>query len=335
MRVLLTGASGFLGSHCARELIQSGHSVTALLRSTSSREALRDLPLHIYQAQIPQEQTLGDALEVDAVIHVAGAVKALHNEDFFRVNEQGTAYLVREILKRPHPPRLFLHISTIAVLDPSRDGSDFCRPAISCHPLSAYGQSKQAAELALEPLKGRMRVLILRPPVLYGPGDRELLPLFQSVSAGLLPVYRRGEQLLSLCYVEDVARAIGQMLENEGTDDGTYCLDSGEVQTWLSLAESLEQVLGRKARILRVPDPLFAAAACFTQIISRIRRRPSAFSPDKMKDLRQAAWVCGYQKLHERFAWKPKVLFKEGAKRTLRAYLESGWIKTRSGTAQA
>src|SRR5262249_37119907 len=149
--------------------------------------------LNFVEGALPQPGSLQKALEgSDAVVHVAGIVKALTERNFYQVNAEGTQYLVREILARAAKPRLFLHISTIAIHDATRDGPDFCLPPSACHPLSQYGRSKRAGELALAELGRKVRTIVLRPPVLYGPGDRELLPLFKSCQRGWLPMYRNG-----------------------------------------------------------------------------------------------------------------------------------------------
>lgn len=328
MKILLTGASGFLGTHTARELLKRGHHVTALVRSTSKVDLLKKMNLNFVEGSLPQEKSLEKALEgVDVVVHVAGIIKAFSEEDFFEVNAHGTEYLVREILSLALRPKLFLHISTIAVHDPGRDGPDFCLPAPDCHPLSQYGRSKRAGELALEGLRNHVPTLVLRPPVLYGPGDRELLPLFKACRAGWVPVYEKGTNRFSVCYVEDIARAIAVLTEWLPKENEIFCLDSGEIHTWKTITLTLGEILKRSPRLLTLPDFAFSGAAWISQTIAKISGHPEVFTLDKMREIRQNSWVCGHEKLKARTGWKPELRFLEGARRTLRAYEEAGWIK--------
>ncbi|MFO1518607.1 MAG: NAD(P)-dependent oxidoreductase [bacterium] len=319
MKIFLTGASGFLGSHTAHELIRRGNDVSALMRKTSSREGLPSA-LRFIEGALPDCRNLKEALEAaDVVVHVAGVVKTLKKETFYEVNALGTENLVREILSLKNPPKLFLHISTIAVHHSDRE-EDFCLSPESCRPLTHYGKSKLEGEKALSPLKGKIKTIVLRPPVLYGPRDQELLPMFKAVKWGIVPVFGRGENELSVCYVEDVARAIADLTERPPAEDDIFCLDDGSVQTWKSMLQTLSEVVGRKAVSLPIPPFLFRPGAWFSQTFATLTGKPTIFTVDKVNEMEQPRWVCGHRKLSECTNWKPSVSFREGARKTFDFY---------------
>jgi len=169
-------------------------------------------------------------------------------------------------------------------------------------------------------LRGKMRVIILRPPVLYGPRDLELLPLFKAACFGAIPLYKSGNHELSLCYASDVAKAIANLAENPPPQDEIFCLDDGEVHTWKSLAQTLSTMAGKKSFLLPIPHPLFKMAAGISQAYASLIRRPAVFTLDKMKEIEQPRWVCGYENLNRKTGWKPQVNLREGIKKTFEFY---------------
>lgn len=326
MKIFITGASGFLGSHTAEELARRGHSLTALVRKTSKIDHLGGLNIQFVEGSLPDCGPLAPVLKsCDAIIHIAGNVKALKPEDLFKVNAEGTSHLVNETLNTLPSPRLFLHVSTIAVHNPS-EGDDFCLPPERCHPLSHYGKSKLAGETKLKKLRGKIRTLILRPPVLYGPRDQEFLQMFRAIGRGVAPLYRTGENQLSVCFVRDVARAIADLVEKNPEKDEVFCLDDGEVHTWRNLAEGISETMGRKVRYLPIPAPIFYLAAGISQGWSHLSAKPTIFTLDKMQEIKKPRWICGNQKIRKYLGWEPKVSLREGFEKTLNYYREVGLL---------
>ena len=326
MKILLTGASGFLGSHTAKELCRRDHEVFALVRPTSRRDHLESLGVQLVEGALPDCQGLEPTLnKVDAVIHVAGIVKALSQREFNQVNAQGTENLANKVLQATPRPRFFLHVSSIAVHNP-QEGKDFCLPSEQCNPLSHYGQSKLKGELALKPLSGKVRTVILRPPVLYGPGDTEILPLFKALSRGFAPLFQEGNNQVSLCYIEDVARAIADLIEKNLSSDEIYCLDDGATYSLRGLARNISEILGKKAQMIHLPYPAFFLAAGLSQTWAQIRRKPAVFTLNKLKEIKQSHWVCGAEKLHNHLGWEARVPLREGMTQTLAYYRETGLL---------
>lgn len=327
MKIFLTGASGFLGSHIAEKLSHRGDEILALIRKTSQIDHLRSLNLEYIEGSISDILQLKKHLEkCDVVIHSAGLIKALSEKEFFEVNGIGTERLVDAILQCRKKPKKLVYISTIAVHHPSIDGSDFTLHSSGCHPLTNYGKSKLAGEKALQKLHGKVQTCILRPPVLYGPRDKEFLTFFKAVDWGFAPLYGSGKNRLSLCYATDVAQAVIALIETRFSSDEIFCLDDGVVYDWNQIIQTVSEIMKKKVLRLQIPPLLFQAAARLSEILSKISGRAFIFNRDKVLEMSQPGWVCGYQKLHQKTGWKPKVKLKEGAIQTLRFYQKEGLI---------
>lgn len=320
----MTGASGFLGSHTAELLHDKGHEIQALVRATSQTEHLKKRKIPLVLGALPHCENFAKSLEgQDVIIHIAAVVKALSQKDFLYHNHLSTQNLVKTILSLKKKPQKFIHISTIAVHDPSQS-KDFCQPPEQCQPLSHYGESKMQAERSLEPLKDEMTVTILRPPVLYGERDWELFPLIQSVQKGLTPIWGKGDKQFSMCYVKDVAEAIATLVESPSCDSEIFCLDDGAEHSWRSVALEIGKVIGKEPRLIALPSFAFTLAAGLNQTWAQLRRRPHVFTLNKLKEMKQARWICGHQKLANHFKWEPSTSLKEGLQNTLEYYRAIG-----------
>jgi nucleoside-diphosphate-sugar epimerase len=327
MRVLVTGATGFLGSHIAEQLARQGHSVRVLARRTSDRSFLRGFEVEEALGDVTQPDSLPAAVEgVEAIVHAAGLVKARSAAEFEAVNAGGTANLLAA-LGPAHPLRRFVLISSLSAHGPSQDGRPRPLEAPPA-PVTAYGRSKLRAEELVRSWAGDGRpATIIRPPVIYGPRDRQLLPFFHLARWRLAPLLGDGTNAISCVYVEDAARAA--VLAATAGDDApsaTYALDDGAVYTWRELLAAVEEVVGRKA--LRIPSPpwAFAAAALVTELYGRLRRRAVIFTRDKVVEMRQRYWVCSHEEISRDLGWQPQVGLNEGAALTAAWYRQHGWL---------
>jgi nucleoside-diphosphate-sugar epimerase len=329
MKFLVTGATGFLGSHIAEQLAREGHTVRVLARRTSDRSFLRGLEIEEALGDITQPDTLPAAVAgVDAVVHTAGLVKARSTAEFDSVNAGGTANLL-SALDSAGPIRRFVYISSLAAHGPSEDGRP--RPLDApATPVTAYGRSKLMAEEMVRAWAAKpagVGAVIIRPPVIYGPRDRELLPFFRLARWRLAPLLGDGANTISCVYVEDAARAVA--LAATASDEApiaTYTLDDGAVYTWRELLASVEQAIGRKALRITSPPWAFTAAAFLSETYGRLRRQAVIFTRDKVKEMRQRHWVCSHDEISRDLGWTPRVTLKEGAALTAAWYRQHRWL---------
>lgn len=326
MKVLVTGASGFLGSHVAEALAAEGHQVRLLLRTTSSRRFLK-FPYETASGDITAPDTLPEAVAgADTVIHTAGLVKARSEGEFHRVNAAGTTHLL-EAVERANPQlKRFVYVSSLAAHGPSADGRP--RPLDAPPmPITAYGRSKLSGEDITRRSPLADRSIIFRPPVIYGPRDPALAPFFQLAKYRIAPLLMGGRNKISIIYVQDAARAIAQAATAEADVAGkTYTFDDGEVYSWRDLLSAVEEAMGRNAISISAPRWLFEAAALTSEGFGLVTRRAVSLTRDKVREMSQPHWVCGHDELERDLGWTPKIKIREGTRLTGDWYRAQRWI---------
>ena len=308
MRYLVTGATGFVGQCLVRHLARLGHEVTALVRG--GRRIPGVFPgLRTVEGDLATGAGLAAAAEgVDRVIHLAAVTKARAPGGYAEVNTQGTGRLCVVLAALAEPPRLVL-CSSLAAAGPGRQRREQDPPT----PVSAYGRSKLGGELALRASADRLPGVVVRPPIVYGPGDREFVPrLVKAVRAGVLPaVGRPGPRRYSLLHVDDLCRALLTAAEC-GEAGAVYHVSDGVEHHWEHIGAATAAVLGcRPPRVIHIPTPLAAAVGQAGRLTG-----VSLLNPDKVAELQHPAWTSAVGRL----PFVPAVTLPEGLAGTLAAY---------------
>ena len=327
MRVLLTGGSGFLGSFTAEQLAAGGHVVRALVRPRSDKRVLEKLPaVEFAPGAIEDPVSLTTAVSgVDAIVHVAGIVKARRPEDFFQVNAQGTRNLLDAAQAKG--VRRFVYVSSLAAVGPSPDGSPV-RDDAEPRPVTQYGRSKLEAERAVLAAKDKLHVTVLRPPLIYGPRDRETLAFFTSIRNGVLPMTGAGRNTLSVIYVKDCAAAIVRALEAKNAPSGrAYFVEDGAVYVWRDALAEIETALGRRAFVrFGMPVGVVKMAAAATQLWGKVTNTAQMLTLDKVNELTQPHWVCSGAGARRELGWEPRVQWAQGVQEAVKWYRAEGWL---------
>lgn len=304
--VALTGATGFVGSVLAQRLASDGWQVRALVRPTAD---LRRLPLPGVE---PVQGALDDPSSLRrlvrgarVVLHCAGVVRGRDAAHFDEVNVKGVAGLV-VAAETEAPGARFILVSSLAARRPD---------------LSWYAASKRAGELALASTATTLRWAVLRPPAVYGPGDRELRPLLQWMVRGIAPVLGPREARFSLVHVDDLAAAAVRLLAHEAagrTFDVHDGRDGG--YSWKDVADAVQQVVGRRIVRVRVPASALHVAARLALVASRLGGRPPMLTPGKVREVTHPDWICDNTPLTLATGWRPRVPILEGLACTLREW---------------
>ena len=316
-RVLVTGATGFVGSHVARAFAEANYEVRCGARSSSDLRWISDLdaervPLDLRGNQADISRAVDN---VDLVVHAAGITRARRAEDYSAVNAGGARRLAAAALGAG--VRRFVLISSLAARGP--DGS-----AKGDHPASAYGRSKLEAERHLLALGGRMEAIVLRPAAVYGPRDTDLLPLFRMARGGLLPVPSEAGPLQPV-YAEDVARAALAAARGPA-GFGPFPVAENARYDWEYVVAGLEKALGRPVRAVRVPAAAFVLAGRAAEWAARPLSAVPIFDERRARDLALNAWTCDPSGTLEALGWRAEVSLFEGLGRTARWYAQAGWL---------
>lgn len=327
MKVLVTGGSGFLGSHVAEQLIRDGHSVRALVRKSSNRKFLETLPgIEFAEGSVENRASVDAAMKgVDAVVHSAGLVKARSEAEFFECNTQGTVNLLEAAIA--HAPNLkrFVHVSSLEACGPSLDGKPV--PVTQEKPVTAYGRSKLAAEKECIARKDKLPVVILRPAAIYGPRDVEILEAFRAVQRRQYPVIGDGAMFGCYVYGPDCARACIRAIEVDVPSGKIYCVDDGEPMTMAhAMGEVLPAAVGTSP-LLRfgIPFPVLKLASIGVETYGRLRKKAVMLTREKVTMLSHH-WVCESGETRADLGWQPEVSFRDGARQTAKWYQDNGWL---------
>ncbi len=325
MRVFVTGATGFVGSHLLERLARSGHTPVCLVRnSTSSVEQLQ--AVEIVRGSITEPATFAKHLEnVDAVVHLAGGGR-MRPAEMYRVNAEGTAALVGSVAMRNPRLQRFIYVSTVAAQGPSPAPAP--RPLdLSPAPVNHYGMSKLRGEAAVLDHADTFPVTIFRPAVVYGPGDVDrTLGFFRDVNRGTWHVIADGQRTMSVIHVADLADALLLALEQEHKSGSIFPLDDGDVYTEQAFGEILGDAIGKKPRVIRMKPALLRIAAYGMGAAGSLLGRRFPLDPDRFKMMRERHWACGHEPFCTTFGWRPHWSWPEGARATATWYRENGWL---------
>ena len=328
MRVLVTGASGFLGSHIAEQLAEAGHSVVALVRKSSNTKFLSSLRgLELATGSVEDATSVRAAMAgVDAVIHSAGLVKARSEEEFFRTNTDGTRNLLSAAREVAPGLRRFVFVSSLAAVGPSLDGLPVDGGG-EPRPVTQYGRSKLAAERLVRDAKDQLPVTVIRPPMIYGPRDHESFAFFQSVSMRFLPYLGDGKNTMSVVYAADAASACIQALDRDVPSGNAYFVDDGKVYVWLDMLKDIERAVGKAALVrLSIPFPVVRGAAMVNEVIGKLTNKAMMLTRDKLVELSAPHWVCDSSDTRKDLGWEPKVGWEEGTRLSATWYRDNGWM---------
>ena len=311
----LTGATGFIGAAVLSNLTHAGWRVRALRRNTAkhSRSNAGSGAIEWVRGCLEDSDSLRRLVQgTEAVIHCAGAIRGATADDFRKVNVAGLGRLVAASRKTNPMPR-FLLISSLAAREPH---------------LSDYAASKREGEDALQAKAAGMQWTALRPPAVYGPGDRETLPLVRCMRSGISPVFGRKDSRFSLLFVDDLADAVRRLLELTQWSGVSFEIHDGRTggYSWEELIQTIGRIIHKPVRQFRIPIGVMQAAARGNLLLARTCGYAPMLTPGKVRELTHCDWVSDDTALRRVTGWAPRFPLEAGMRETLRHLRGGRWV---------
>jgi nucleoside-diphosphate-sugar epimerase len=317
LRALVTGATGFIGSHLVEELLRRGFEVRCLIRRTSDTRFLETLGVELVPGDYQDPDSLAPAVaDIDHVFHLAAVLTALTWEEYRRANVEATKNLLAACLARNPGLRRFVFVSSISAAGPSEKGRARTEDDPSA-PISDYGRSKLLAEEAVRQYSRRFPAVIIRPPNVIGPRQRELLVAINLIRRRIMPVIGTGEPQTSLCYVGDVVEALILAAEHPAAAGRTYFLADPRPYTWLEISQSVARALGIRGPVLRVRYPVQLLVAALSEAVARIGKTRPRLTANYVKSARFCHWIYDASRIRRELGFETKTGLDEAVARTV------------------
>ena len=330
MKILITGASGFIGSFIVEEAVRRGFETWAAVRGSSSKTYLQDERIHLIELNLSSEEQLTEQLrphQFDYVVHAAGVTKCADKRDFHRINTEGTQHLVTALRRLQMPLKRFVYISSLSVFGAIREQQPYeeIRETDTPQPNTEYGRSKLEAEQWLDTLAD-FPCVTLRPTGVYGPREKDYFLMAQSIKQHTDFAVGYRQQDITFVYVTDVVQAVFLAME-KGKTGRKYFLSDGEVYQSTTFSDYIYEELGRPWWI-RITAPVWVlrVVTFVGEYIGRMTGKVSALNNDKYNILRQRNWRCDIQPAVNELGYQPQVKLQEGVRRSIKWYKENGWL---------
>ncbi len=325
-RILITGATGFVGQHLLHALSQSTAKLSCLVRASSNRAALPQ-SIQVFEADFISGNGLDNALaEQDIVIHLASLLFGLGWQDYLQANVQATDSFGAAIARHKNIKRV-VYVSSLAASGPCAI-SPGVKDNDLAHPVSAYGWSKFMSEQVLHKYCGE-KLVVLRPPIIYGSGDKGLLPYFKAAEKGLIitPGYKR-KFPVSIIHAHDMASVILCALKPNA--HGIYHCNDGVEHSMKSIGMHIAASLQREAKCYGLPLPILGVSAAImslgANLLKSFKLRPPSWNLDKFREARMQGWLCHGERISQELGFIPNVNIEQGVQEAIAGYKASGWL---------
>lgn len=339
MKILITGASGFIGSFIVEEALRRGFETWAAVRGSSKKDFLQDNRIHFIELNLSSEEQLVARLkehQFDYVVHAAGVTKCLNNSDFFRINTEGTKHLVQALMKTQQPLKRFVYLSSLSVYGAIHEQQPYTeiKEDDTPQPNTAYGKSKLETECWLEANNQQLTAnsqpafpyVILRPTGVYGPRERDYFLMAKSIKQHSDFAVGFQQQDITFVYVLDVVQAVFLAME-KGQTGRKYFLSDGQVYQSATFSDLIRKELGNPWWIrITAPIWLLRVITYVGDKVGHLTGKISALNNDKYHILKQRNWRCDIEPARRELGYQPQYTLEQGVPLTMKWYRENGWL---------
>ena len=339
MKILVTGASGFIGSFIVEEALRRGMETWAAVRGSSKRDFLQDERIHFIELNLSSQEQLEEQLhdhQFDYVVHAAGVTKCLNSQDFYKINTEGTKNLVRALINLKMPLKRFVYISSLSIFGAIREQQPYKEilESDTPQPNTDYGRSKLQAEQWLIANSQQLIAnsqspfpyVILRPTGVYGPRERDYFMMAKSIKQHTDFAVGFQRQDITFVYVLDVVQAVFLACE-KGQTGRKYFLSDGQVYQSATFSNLIRKELGNPWWIrITAPIWLLRVITFFGDKWGHITGKISALNNDKYNIMKQRNWRCDIEPARRELGYEPHYTLAEGVPLTIKWYKENGWL---------
>ncbi len=329
-KILITGASGFIGSFLVEEALKRDYEVYAGIRKSSNTKYLKDSGIHLTELDFSNpdslNQTIFELPQFDFIIHSAGLTRAPKKSDYFTSNFQYTKNIIDALISQKKVPEKFIYMSSLAAYgpgDPVRLTP--IRASDMPHPVTAYGKSKLESEKYLNTLSDFPH-LIIRPTAVYGPREKDLFTVFKMINNHIELFVGFKKQHLTFIYVKDLVKAVFQSMESAIINRG-YFVSDGNVYDGKILGNMIKKQLAKRTLRISFPIGLVRLIAIISESSKYISGKQALLNLDKINELESTNWQCDIQPITDEINFKPDYNLKEGIQETIEWYKHTKWLK--------
>lgn len=323
---VVTGGTGFVGSHLVDLLLSKGYEVRCIIRKSSNLRWLDGKDVGIYDCGLFDQEGLKEVLRgADYLYHVAGVVRSKSKKGFFTGNVDTTKNLLEVIVKiNPNIKRVVI-VSSLTACGPSLDGKP-CTELTEPKPITTYGRSKLAEEILAKEYMDKIPITICRAPAIYGERESDIYTMFKGVQKGIMTLVGFNDKRLSLIHGRDFVQGLYLAATSEKAVNQIYFISSEDIYDWNTVSDAMENAVGKKALRIKIPHFLIYAIGGISHFFNYFSSKPATFNLEKARDFVQDNWTCDITKAKTDFGYSQNISLEEGMKSTVSWYREHKWL---------
>lgn len=323
---VVTGGTGFVGSHLVDLLITKNFEVRCIIRKTSSLKWLEGKNVKIYNSGLFDKTGLAEVLkDADYLFHVAGVVRSKTKEGFFKGNVETTKTLLEVISELNNKIKRVVIVSSLTACGPSKNGKPVTEETVP-QPITTYGKSKLAEEKLAQEYMKKIPITICRAPAIYGEREADIYAMFKGVSKGVMTLVGFNNKKLSLIHGRDFVNGLYLSAISEKAKNQIYFISSEEIYDWSQVSDAMEKAVGKKAFRLKIPHSIIYIVGGISHIANYFSSKPATFNFEKAKDFVQESWTCDTSKAIRDIGYTQQISLEDGMKITADWYKEHKWL---------